>query len=141
MAHEAIVLSSLSLHQFSTSGIGQSCCPSPCTSFPSSTCTVGRHPRIHLRTHYKPKPTIVNSKPLPLFFSSNSKKKKSISATLITHSISPSDWCFVFLLERDCRETMASQEYMDKMELRQSYRNVWHSDLMNTIQEEPPCKL
>ncbi|KAJ8632649.1 hypothetical protein MRB53_025985 [Persea americana] len=33
---------------------------------------------------------------------------------------------------------MASKEYMDKMELRQSYRNVWHSDLMNTMQEEPP---
>ncbi|KAG0475901.1 hypothetical protein HPP92_012742 [Vanilla planifolia] len=25
---------------------------------------------------------------------------------------------------------MATQEYMDKMQLRQNYRNLWHSDLM-----------
>ncbi|XP_021290517.1 uncharacterized protein LOC110421282 [Herrania umbratica] len=33
---------------------------------------------------------------------------------------------------------MASQEYMDKMQIRQNYRNLWHSDLMSTIQRDPP---
>ena len=33
----------------------------------------------------------------------------------------------------------ASQEYMDKMQLRQNYRNFWHTDLMGTIQADTPC--
>ncbi|URD86657.1 PLAC8 family [Musa troglodytarum] len=33
---------------------------------------------------------------------------------------------------------MASQEYLDKMQLRQSYRNLWHTDLMSTIQADFP---
>ncbi|XP_072961655.1 uncharacterized protein [Typha angustifolia] len=33
---------------------------------------------------------------------------------------------------------MPSQEYMDKMQLRQSYRNVWHTNLMSTIQADSP---
>ncbi|XP_022773196.1 uncharacterized protein LOC111315605 [Durio zibethinus] len=33
---------------------------------------------------------------------------------------------------------MASQEYLDKMKLRQNYRNLWHTDLMRTIQHDPP---
>nr|POF08569.1 hypothetical protein CFP56_34644 [Quercus suber] len=32
----------------------------------------------------------------------------------------------------------ASQEYMDKMQLRQNYRNLWHTDLMGTIQADTP---
>lgn len=35
---------------------------------------------------------------------------------------------------------MASQANIDKMQLRQSYRNVWHTDLMRTIQADTPCK-
>ena len=35
----------------------------------------------------------------------------------------------------------ASQEYMDKMQLRQNYRNFWHTDLMGTIQADTPCIL
>ncbi|RXH77044.1 hypothetical protein DVH24_019932 [Malus domestica] len=31
---------------------------------------------------------------------------------------------------------MPSQEYMDKMQVRQNYRNLWHSDLMGTIQAD-----
>ncbi|KAK6263138.1 hypothetical protein QUC31_008954 [Theobroma cacao] len=33
---------------------------------------------------------------------------------------------------------MASQEYMDKMQIRQNYRNLWHTDLVRTIQRDPP---
>ncbi|XP_076912774.1 uncharacterized protein LOC143571162 isoform X1 [Bidens hawaiensis] len=33
---------------------------------------------------------------------------------------------------------MASQEHLDKMQLRQSYRNVWHTDLMSTISADTP---
>ncbi|KAH7692768.1 PLAC8 motif-containing protein [Dioscorea alata] len=33
---------------------------------------------------------------------------------------------------------MASQEYLDKMQLRQSYRNLWHTDLLSTIQADFP---
>lgn len=36
--------------------------------------------------------------------------------------------------------SMASQQYMDKMQLRQNYRNLWHTDLMGTIQADFPCK-
>lgn len=36
---------------------------------------------------------------------------------------------------------MASQDYMDKMQLRQNYRNLWHTDLMGTIQADTPCIL
>ncbi|KAD4384673.1 hypothetical protein E3N88_24841 [Mikania micrantha] len=32
----------------------------------------------------------------------------------------------------------ASQEYLDKMQLRQNYRNVWHTDLMRTISADTP---
>ncbi|URD86658.1 PLAC8 family, partial [Musa troglodytarum] len=38
----------------------------------------------------------------------------------------------------DRRAAMASQEYLDKMQLRQSYRNLWHTDLMSTIQADFP---
>ncbi|KAI7745173.1 hypothetical protein M8C21_019167 [Ambrosia artemisiifolia] len=31
-----------------------------------------------------------------------------------------------------------SQEYLDKMQLRQSYRNVWHTDLMSSISADTP---
>ncbi|KAG7013754.1 hypothetical protein SDJN02_23921, partial [Cucurbita argyrosperma subsp. argyrosperma] len=35
---------------------------------------------------------------------------------------------------------MASQaDYVDKMQLRQSYRNLWHTDLMGTIAAHPSC--
>ncbi|KAL2238248.1 UNVERIFIED_CONTAM: hypothetical protein Sindi_1016500 [Sesamum indicum] len=33
---------------------------------------------------------------------------------------------------------MGSQAYLDKMQLRQNYRNLWHTDLMRTIQQDPP---
>ncbi|OAY69791.1 hypothetical protein ACMD2_25814 [Ananas comosus] len=33
---------------------------------------------------------------------------------------------------------MALQESLDKMQLRQSYRNLWHTDLMSTIQADFP---
>ncbi|THG17551.1 hypothetical protein TEA_011463 [Camellia sinensis var. sinensis] len=36
---------------------------------------------------------------------------------------------------------MASQEHLDKMQLRQNYRNLWHTDLMGTIQVDTPCTL
>lgn len=37
-------------------------------------------------------------------------------------------------------EAMASsQANLDKMQLRQSYRNLWHSDLTSTIQADFPC--
>lgn len=34
---------------------------------------------------------------------------------------------------------MGSQANMEKMQQRQNYRNVWHTDLMRTIQNNPPC--
>ncbi|GMP96331.1 hypothetical protein CsSME_00045020 [Camellia sinensis var. sinensis] len=34
--------------------------------------------------------------------------------------------------------SMASQEHLDKMQLRQNYRNLWHTDLMGTIQADTP---
>ncbi|KAF3340345.1 hypothetical protein FCM35_KLT16116 [Carex littledalei] len=34
---------------------------------------------------------------------------------------------------------MASQESLEKMQLRQNYRNLWHTDLMNTIKADFPC--
>ncbi|KAK6137401.1 hypothetical protein DH2020_028873 [Rehmannia glutinosa] len=34
---------------------------------------------------------------------------------------------------------MGSQAHLDKMQLRQNYRNLWHTDLMRTIQNDPPC--
>ncbi|CAI9784587.1 unnamed protein product [Fraxinus pennsylvanica] len=33
---------------------------------------------------------------------------------------------------------MPSQKYMDELQHRQSYRNLWHTDLMRTIQNDPP---
>ena len=36
---------------------------------------------------------------------------------------------------------MASQEYLDKMQGRQNFRNLWHTDLMGTIQADTRCKL
>ncbi|WOL06137.1 hypothetical protein Cni_G14869 [Canna indica] len=36
---------------------------------------------------------------------------------------------------------MASQEYLDKMRLRQSYRNLWHTDLMSAIRIDFPYKI
>ncbi|XP_010314492.1 uncharacterized protein [Solanum lycopersicum] len=33
---------------------------------------------------------------------------------------------------------MASQEYLNKMQVRQNYRNLWHTDLMSTIQADTP---
>ncbi|KAK3016218.1 hypothetical protein RJ639_006220, partial [Escallonia herrerae] len=33
---------------------------------------------------------------------------------------------------------MPSQEYMDKMQLRQNYRNLWHTDLTGAIQADTP---
>lgn len=35
--------------------------------------------------------------------------------------------------------SMASQQHMEKMQLRQNYRNVWHTDLTNTIKADTPC--
>lgn len=43
--------------------------------------------------------------------------------------------------ERDRTDMAASQEYMDKMQLRQNYRNLWHTDLLGTIQADTPCTL
>ncbi|KAJ0594423.1 hypothetical protein HanHA300_Chr03g0108421 [Helianthus annuus] len=34
---------------------------------------------------------------------------------------------------------MASQEHLDKMQLRQNYRNLWHTTLMNSISADTPC--
>jgi len=34
----------------------------------------------------------------------------------------------------------ASQDKLDKMKLRQDYRNLWHSDLMGTVTADTPCK-
>ncbi|KAF3796716.1 hypothetical protein EJ110_NYTH00955 [Nymphaea thermarum] len=34
---------------------------------------------------------------------------------------------------------MASQEYVDKMEARKNYVNLWHSDLISTMQVDLPC--
>jgi hypothetical protein len=33
----------------------------------------------------------------------------------------------------------ATQEYMEKAQLRQSYRNVWHTDLTSATQADLPC--
>lgn len=33
----------------------------------------------------------------------------------------------------------ASQAHLDKMQQRQNYRNLWHTDLTRTIQNDPPC--
>ncbi|GER57515.1 PLAC8 family protein [Striga asiatica] len=33
---------------------------------------------------------------------------------------------------------MGSQEHLEKMQQRQNYRNLWHTDLMSTIQRDPP---
>ncbi|KAF8379554.1 hypothetical protein HHK36_028994 [Tetracentron sinense] len=33
---------------------------------------------------------------------------------------------------------MASQDHLDKMKVRQSFRNLWHTDLMGTIQADTP---
>ncbi|KAL5552023.1 hypothetical protein UlMin_002199 [Ulmus minor] len=33
---------------------------------------------------------------------------------------------------------MASQAHLDKMQLRQNFRNLWHTDLMHTIQADTP---
>ncbi|XVF52941.1 hypothetical protein PTKIN_Ptkin05aG0058400 [Pterospermum kingtungense] len=33
---------------------------------------------------------------------------------------------------------MASQVHLDKMQLRQNYRNLWHTDLMSTMQHDTP---
>ncbi|KAL3635592.1 hypothetical protein CASFOL_020139 [Castilleja foliolosa] len=33
---------------------------------------------------------------------------------------------------------MGSQMHLDKMKERQNYRNLWHTDLMRTIQQDPP---
>ena len=32
-----------------------------------------------------------------------------------------------------------TQAMLEKMELRQSYRNVWHTDMTNAIQADFPC--
>ncbi|KAI4302953.1 hypothetical protein MLD38_038640 [Melastoma candidum] len=32
----------------------------------------------------------------------------------------------------------SSQSYMDKVQLRQNYRNLWHTDLMSTIMDDTP---
>jgi hypothetical protein len=32
-----------------------------------------------------------------------------------------------------------SQAMLEKMELRQSYRNVWHTDLTNAVAADLPC--
>ncbi|CAA2994214.1 PLAC8 family [Olea europaea subsp. europaea] len=32
---------------------------------------------------------------------------------------------------------MPNQKYMDKLQLRQNYHNLWHSDLMRTMQNDP----
>jgi hypothetical protein len=34
----------------------------------------------------------------------------------------------------------ASQAYLDKAQLRQSYRNVWHTDLTNAITADFTCE-
>ncbi|XP_073026818.1 uncharacterized protein [Primulina eburnea] len=33
---------------------------------------------------------------------------------------------------------MGSQQHLEKMQQRQNYRNLWHTDLMRTIQNDPP---
>jgi hypothetical protein len=35
----------------------------------------------------------------------------------------------------------SSQANIEKMHLRQSYRNVWHTDIMSTMQADFPCTL
>lgn len=35
---------------------------------------------------------------------------------------------------------MASQAYIDKANQRKEYRNLWHTDLLGTIQADTPCK-
>ena len=35
---------------------------------------------------------------------------------------------------------MASQESIEKMLSRQNYRNLWHTDLLRSIQADTPCK-
>lgn len=34
-----------------------------------------------------------------------------------------------------------SQVKVEKMKLRQDYRNLWHSDLMGTVTADTPCKI
>ncbi|KAK6935412.1 hypothetical protein RJ641_035567 [Dillenia turbinata] len=36
---------------------------------------------------------------------------------------------------------MASQQHLDKMQARQNYRNLWHTDLMGTIQADTPLQI
>ena len=49
-----------------------------------------------------------------------------------------------WLLERGAevkqRKEMASQQHIEKMQLRQNFRNFWHADLFTTIQSDTPCK-
>jgi len=66
--------------------------------------------------------------PLPL----KKKKKKRLSLVKLLSWLN----C---LWERSWN-TMASQEHLDKMQLRQNYRNLWHTDLMGTVQADAPCK-
>ncbi|KAL7247621.1 hypothetical protein ACSBR2_002517 [Camellia fascicularis] len=35
--------------------------------------------------------------------------------------------------------SIASQEHLDKIQLRQNYRNLWHTDLVGTIQIVALC--
>lgn len=35
---------------------------------------------------------------------------------------------------------MVSQAHLDKMTVRQNYRNLWHTDLMSTMTADPACK-
>ncbi|GAU19411.1 hypothetical protein TSUD_76550 [Trifolium subterraneum] len=35
---------------------------------------------------------------------------------------------------------MANQQNLEKMQLRQNYRNLWHTDLMRTIQVDTPLR-
>ena len=45
----------------------------------------------------------------------------------------------VFVTVLHNRVAMASQESIEKMQARQNYRNLWHTDLMRSIQADTPC--
>lgn len=54
-------------------------------------------------------------------------------------SSSSSVFFFLFLHRWLSFAAMASQEHLEKLQARKSYRNFWHADLMRTIQVDTPC--
>ncbi|KAL6003919.1 hypothetical protein ACLOJK_004465 [Asimina triloba] len=59
------------------------------------------------------------------------------TSSAVSPAFSSLSWIF---LQSYLLSTLVLLEYLDKMQLRQSYRNLWHSDLMGTLQADFPCQ-